>query len=265
MQALEEVTDCIRLLCGFRREQHSYERALAAIRFSTWALWPDESAVREQARIAGAANLIVFLSGNKAKNASKRDIESISKRELTPEVIAKTLRQPPFSDAFSNHIKLQLENLALVGELVYFIAACPIELKPSLNKAVFYVESGGLGRDYKWSRASLRDFWVTWAVSAPFYVAQETSEVALIGLAPDRDNDLKQAVRAVDNVDGIREYFGCAKLVQRTLVSRLSDRSMKRFEFVRFPQELKEYGEINPLTDEDIAIAARYRAPVPTF
>ena len=58
-----DITDLIRILCGFRRERFKFEKDIAFRTFNAWMLWPDQPDVVYQAQIISAGLIIKAIKG----------------------------------------------------------------------------------------------------------------------------------------------------------------------------------------------------------
>lgn len=150
-----------------------------------------------------------------------------------------------------------------------FIARCPKELNPSVNKALFFVKNGGFPDDNTpentatMSPATLKDGWRVCAVSSPFAVAAPRLDLTAIEeLDVGTEESVLEAGKILQDVVRLRQFFGAARYIQNILVERLHESSIKNIPFVEFPETIKPYViEPRPFSAAQLEIIKRYRAP----
>jgi hypothetical protein len=163
------------------------------------------------------------------------------------------------------------------SSITAFIVRCPLELKPSVNKAVFFIDEGGYSdaydivnykddraKPYKASHQTLRRGWISSATSSPFVVAaHRLNMTSIIELAPDYDDSIPQSRRLLGNTTKLRRFFGLARFIQEQLLKRLDKSSRKRFKFCQFPDNISPY-EIkpHPFDSRQLGIIGGYEAPI---
>lgn len=265
--AQAEITNLIGKLYEGKQERFPYERAIEIIKLSSWIMFPEEPRVLQHAQTTAAANLIRMLSSRELRRGNNRTevIEEIARAVLLPIAVADSLLNPPLAHPFSMEIEAQSPDYWDAVDIVQFFFRCPKDLKPSLNKAIFFLESGGLGDERTMSAASLRSYWVKYAVSASFPVAEQLLGHSIIGLAPDSKAALKTAIKLADKPDELRTYLSAVKNVQETLISKLDEKSRARFKFIRFPEAVGDDVDVehNPYETNQVELIRKYRAPVP--
>src|SRR5262249_24832121 len=146
-----------------------------------------------------------------------------------------------------------------------FIIRCPKELNPSVNKALFFVRSGGLtvddheGNDIRLSPATLKDGWRACAASSPFLLTAPEFKLRAI---VDLDDGVLEAGRILQDVPRLRKYFGAVRCIQNILLERLRDSSIRDIPFVDFPDTIKPYViEPRPFSPAQLEIIKSYKAP----
>jgi len=83
----------------------------------------------------------------------------------------------------------------------------------------------------------------------------------IIGLSPDVEEDVKQALQLTESREGLREFFGIAKFIEKTLLNRVHNDSRKRIQ-IPWPRGVEALPcDVEPLNSAQIAIAKKYRAP----
>ena len=259
------VTDLIETICGFRKETYPYERQIALLTFAAWTLFPNRLEVMNQARVVAAASVIQSIRRTRFPKAQKNKIEQmidqIGRHSMEFESVAEILLNPPLIGDFKGEGEATWGNLD-ASSIVAFLLRSPVELRPSINKAIFFIDAGGFGKDAKASQATLKKNWTQYAISSPFTLAGEYLESPIPFLMPDDPNAISMATRIVKNIKTVRKYFGCTKYFQEILLTRLDPSSLKRFSFVKFPTKLKPHRvKIEPLELDQIELVKKYKAP----
>ena len=134
-------------------------------------------------------------------------------------------------------------------------------LKPSLNKAFFFLSEGGY--DYKISIATLKKYWSKFAPISPFVIAAKTLNMTkMFNLPPDGETSFQDATKLLQNDGKLRDYFGVSRYVQEKLLSVIGTQIHKRIDFITFPRSIEPLTlEFEPLGSEQLQLLATYRAP----
>ncbi|MDA9497667.1 hypothetical protein [Bradyrhizobium sp. CCBAU 11357] len=130
MTAKIDITDLIALLTGLRKEAFPFEKHIALLTFATWLQYPTDQAVLRHAQIVSAAACYIDSGG---KHNPLVTVETLSFALLDSPLTR------PFVDTPTSFVTLSVA----VTDIASFLLCCPSERKPSLNKALFFLESGG--------------------------------------------------------------------------------------------------------------------------
>jgi len=252
-----DVADLIKVICKIRQERYRFERHIALRTFSAWVFWPTNSRIIHHAKIVSAARVIRMVQeGDLPVEPSKKMecLANIVKEAMPLEPLADVLINPPLKDRFC----LQAEEsfgVTDIYQVIEFFLSCPIELRPSLNKAIYFMKRGGFR--FGSSSATLRANWVLYVTSSPFIFV----DFPAIDLQPD-DIRVAEGIKLLGNESKLVRYFGGAKYVQEQLMGRLDPTTRRRFKFVEFPREIDARPvEIQPYSPRQIDIIKSYRAP----
>jgi hypothetical protein len=97
-----------------------------------------------------------------------------------------------------------------------------------------------------------------------FIVAEEWSDFRITELAPDDEDSITSSRKILEDVDGLRKYFGVARYLQDCLVERLDPATLTRFQYGDFPDCVKACSiELPTMQPAQIEAIRRYRAPRP--
>lgn len=194
-----------------------------------WLRVPTQPAITDLAATVAAGRVILSIYWNTIKHSkAKREalIEEIAENVFGPLVAADALAEPCMDERFHATEGKALPFLFDVGAIVAFILKCPLEMKPSLNKALFFIDEGGFAdaltivekqheRPYKVSYANLKTSWSLLAISSPFSLAAENLSVQpILNLPPDASLSIPKATKLLQNVIALRHYFGHARYLQ---------------------------------------------------
>jgi hypothetical protein len=260
-----DVTDLISLVCLFRKETYAFERYLALLTFSLWVLEPNDPTFVRHGRIVGAAQIVKSLL-QKKRQISQSQQKAFLEREFSSDAIASALLSPPVIGPFGEELEPRKFDLELAASIAdTFLHAPPSRLtskRPSLNKAIHFIANGGFGPSYKFAPATIKKQWVAYGVTVPFFMAEELTDLKLLGHAPDTPEWLKSSKSLLTQVAALREYFGIAKTIQDNFSSKLDPKSKARFHFRSFPtQVVPEPLEVPVFTDDQLTLYQSYRAP----
>jgi hypothetical protein len=160
------------------------------------------------------------------------------------------------------------------SRIVEFFVRCPPELKPSLNKAIFFISEDGFSNEYpsksivvQRSPSKLKAIWVALAPVLPFTFASDSLEMDIYKLAADDvaafETVLEYFVlKKGADVIPIVEYFLRAHFFQETLLAKLSPDSRERFSFIPTPKQFSGVTcAVPPFSEEQLMLIRQYRAP----
>jgi hypothetical protein len=134
-----DVAQLMEILCGIQKEQYPFQRYVALFTFCAWLAWPTDSKVAALAKTVAAARVIAEISQSRLKVPKERRldvIDQISAKAFTTVEAAKALADPYVDTRFHTGFDIVRQHLWDVGAIVAFFVKCPIEMKPSLNKAL---------------------------------------------------------------------------------------------------------------------------------
>jgi hypothetical protein len=264
------ITDLIDVICAHRRERFPFERHIALITFSTWLHWPQNPRVVNQGKLIAAALVVDAIRkgslglSNDQKQSARHEIES---KLLAPAAVANVLLNRAHVGSYREEFDIQLPEFDDVSGIVGFLLRCPVELKPSLNKARFFIDAEGYADEdspnAKVSPATLKKSWVAFAIVSPFiFSAEYWNHRFLLNLAPDDAASISKASKFLRDAKRIDRFFGFALHVQRTIVNRLDPTTLRWLKFVNFPRAIKPYiSKLYPLEPHQVEIVQKYRAP----
>ncbi|MBB4397194.1 hypothetical protein [Bradyrhizobium sp. ERR14] len=259
MTANINITDLIALLTGLRKEVFAFERHIALMTFATWLHYPTDQDVLRHARVVAAAACFIHSGGKRNPLAT---IENLSVA-----LLASPLRSPVGDISTSSLTR----STAVIGVADFFLR-CPADKKPSLNKALFFINKGGAddpddpdGEKAARSIATLKVAWKGCASTAPFLWACAAIPDEIYSMLPDESGAFKRIEKILRNPKRLIQYFGVSKFVQECLLSRVDPASRPRFN-VKFPKGLLSVeSDLSPFDDRELEILARYRAPKVNF
>jgi hypothetical protein len=273
-----DVGRLIEILSGLRKEEYPFQRYVALLTFSTWLGWPDAPNVVEMAETVAVARVLLAIDRTEIEvRKSQRDkvIQEVFRKALNPSRVAAALAEPCLEARFRDaaaEFNLSLWNVTAVAA---FFLQCPEKLKPSVNKALFFISEGGFsdsitttrrGREipYKASSASLRNSWSRLVVSSSFAFAAVTDALEVIfELSPDGEHSVSKAKPLLEKVELLKRHFEYARYVQDSLLSRLDKATLDKYDFMPFPSSIvPRTVEFAQLNDDQQAIVRRYKAPM---
>ncbi|MEY9161661.1 hypothetical protein [Bradyrhizobium japonicum] len=253
-------TDAIAVLTGGRREHFGKERETALVGFIAWMCYPKNPKLIAAAQAIGAANY--FLNSKDDTRLPR------SNPHFSQATFASTLIDYPL-DAFFKELDLEFDDLQNITEIVNFFMMCPDEQKPSLLKAIYFIDEGGFvpsdvrleeRRKYKRSAATLKNSWRKLAVAAPFIWAASLDDFKIIfDLSPASPKMVKASRKLLSHRSALLDFFGKARFCQEHLLSRYSPRT---FQFIKFPSSVQsEPVQSEALDRAGIELIRSYRAP----
>jgi hypothetical protein len=259
------LTDLVQLVCGDRVENFPFERQIAIMTFSVWLWHRDQLPVVEYGKLIAAAKVITEINrGTRKRMGPERaqTARTIFEAVATPERTAELLLQNPMMGSFRDDMNFEVtyggEEAAAVA---MFLLRCPSGLKPSLNKAFFFLSEGGY--DYKTSIATLKKYWSKFAPISPFVIAaKKLNMIKMFNLPPDGETSFQDATELLRNDEKLRDYFGVSRFVQEKILSVIGTQIHKRIDFITFPRSIEPRTfEFEPLRSEQLQLLAKYRAP----
>src|SRR5258708_2808610 len=134
-------SDAIAVITGHRKQRVPMERELALLAFITWMLFPNRPDFVSSAQVVGAANYYLHLSPGQ-RTALVRDNPHFSQ-----DTFAKGLLGFPLGDTFHLEFEGAYNETVNISEIIEFFMICPAKLKPSLLKALHFIEQGGFIAD----------------------------------------------------------------------------------------------------------------------
>lgn len=256
------------LLLGNAPERYPFEREIEWIAFQTWLLSPDQPAlVPHGKRVSAARAMRGLLDGEewtKGIADPLQNLASIVAHVFEPRAITEVLLDHEFIFRFRDDLPSQVDGLWGVERIVeFFLSVDSIpSLKPSLNKAMFFIDYGGYGKDAKRSLSSLKNDWVKYAVCSPFIYAAGGFDFDDFWIAPDDEDAIAHAANSLDEEGWLQDFFGQALHTQNALLKNLDRSTVKRFKFLDFPDFIKPIpAETSALDAEQLKILKEYRAP----
>ncbi|MCK1378551.1 hypothetical protein IVB33_10985 [Bradyrhizobium sp. 24] len=259
-------SDAIAVITGYRRQRFPLERELAFLGFVTWMLFPTKAQTVQTAQIIGAANYFLQLP------KSRRATLARTNPYFAQDVFAKTLLKFPLGDTFRMEFESAFNELANITELIEFFMICPIEQRPSLLKALHFIEQGGFVPDdvketdrhaHTRSRSTLKVSWVNYAIAGPFiWSAMQSKYEFITRLSPDLKSTINRVDKFLARKDEVMEFFELARFCQDRLIPRLDERSRARFRFLKFPPNVAAVDVgLSELDSAQAAILKDYRPP----
>jgi hypothetical protein len=270
-----DIPDLMEVVCDHRKEAFPFEKYVALMTFSTWLRAPRQPEIVRQGRIIAVALLMLSIDNGQLP-------VSVSQRKSTIDAIATSAF--PLLDAADALVNRCLggtfgegfaEERALydAAALAAFILRCPLGMSPSVNKALYFIDEGGFtgdafneeedkGERYVVSPATIKKGWSGSAIASPFWLAADRLKAWSIGyLAPDDEEALLKTKDLLSDTSRIREYFGSARYLQESLLSRLDKSSRKNFRFVQFPKSIALHPvEPRPFNAAQLEIIKGYKA-----
>lgn len=251
--------EIIQFLLSSASEPFPFARVIALLTLCAWMRWPDDEDVVLDAQTTAAAT--IFLHERKKGNTPSIPLtlehlcDSIVDRRVTGQ----------YWEAFEEQIG--------IADIVAFFMHCPEELRPSLGKAYYFIDKGGLissdfdeeeRKQLKRARSSLKAAWKEQARSGPLLYAaaifDEDSD--LEWYAPDDDTYLNEAIEFVQDQKRLLTFFGVALFCQRKLVRLLDKAVAEKLRFPRFPDVVTPVDpELGTFDEGQMKILAEYVAP----
>jgi hypothetical protein len=270
-----DLTDLMEVICGYRRERFSFERLVAAMTFSAWLHFPLDPDMVEFGRLMAAANVIRALKNGFLKLSpvtSRKKIDSIFRSVITADVVCRLLLKGP-AGGFEDWPAYNSKDICSASGISNFLVQCPPDLKPSLNKAFFFIDERGYPGPA--SVSTTKKLWAEFAPVVPFASAAYFFELArlqqgidmfprisLFRLPPDGDKSVDDATTLMYRTDDLRDYFSVCRFIQEKMLAVIGSQAQSRVPFVIFPKAIKPKPvEIHPLKPDQIDIVKRYRAP----
>jgi hypothetical protein len=241
-----DVVDLISLICLGRKERYAFERHLALLTFSLWVLDPKDPHFVERGRFLGAAQIAKMLFERGSKRSSSEQLflaNEFSHERILTELLSEKLR-----GSFLDDIQERVDDAQLAARVAstFFLAPPPrlTTKRPSLNKAIHFIERGGFGPEYKSSPAAVKKVWVKYITAVPFFLADspyflDGPFLQMRGLSPHSSKWIQDANKILKNEDGLLTYFRIAKWIQERFYSLLDPATQRRFQFVHLPRQIE--------------------------
>lgn len=221
-------------------KQNTWEREIALLAFCAWLRRPNDVAYLEVAQLYAAGTTIgTLLAGSRHKSEAER----LSREYFDAQAIGKVFQDidklVDYSGAFDPEFTEQ--NLECVRLIAYFFLRCPLALKPSFNKALYFIDEGGFTdgpfratglQDGKYSPATVKSAWKQFKNAAPFWTAAGCLDIAL-DLRPDRTESVRVARKLLAS-NKLSELFAIARQIHNHLLSRGCS-----YEGIRFPTSVQ--------------------------
>ena len=270
-----DIPDLIEVICGYRKELFPFEKYVALMAFSTWLRAPVLHEIVLQSKIVAAALMMLSINnGQVPVSAAKRKptTDAISTKAFRPLDAADALVNRVLTGTFREMFDARRE-LFDAGAVAAFIIRCPLELKPSINKALFFIDEGGfIGEihsyetgdnvNYAASYATVKKSWGLCAIASPFWLAAEFFSLwSIAELAPDDRASILKARNLLDDTQRIGQYFARARFIQ-DLCKRLDKSIRNKIAFVQFPKSVAICEDIpDSFNADQLELIKRYRAP----
>lgn len=261
-------SDTIKLLSDDKTPRCAYEREVALFGLIAWMNWPDDPRLVRTIQTIAAAHYAKINGALGLHDPKLR--HPLTQPDLLIDCLLSYVRKPfvAIGDLFES-AEWQAEE---VGEIVSFFMLCPASLKPSMNKALYFIDGGGfvpLGLDkadqqsFKRSIATSKTAWASRKTSAPFvYVCSHLGFQYLLRLSPDKASSLKRASSLVNDKGKLLRFFGYAKYSQNILLQRLDRRALAKCDFATFSETLEALDPaVGPFDADQIELLKSYRAP----
>jgi hypothetical protein len=259
------VPQLMEVICGLKKERYPFERYVALMTFGVWLRIPKEEDYVQRSELISAASIILAIN-----NGTLR-VPSAKKRSVIEQIAKPLFSTLEVADALVNRFVIDADPVTDASFIATFIARCPKEFNPSVNKALFFMKNGGFTEDFsdqgddtpvKMAPATLKPGWTSCAASSPFVVAARRLKLSEIVELNADDEGVLEAAKILQDVTRLREFFGGARYIQEILVERLHESSIKKIPFVDFPDTIKPHVlEPRPFSSTQLDIIKRYRAP----
>jgi hypothetical protein len=195
-------------------------------------------------------------------------------KTFSPLRAASALAEPSLEEPFYESAQRASRPLTDAAALVSFFRRCPADLKPSLNKAFFFIEKGGFSehvtigdgphqKPYKEWTSKLKQSWRLLAPSGCFALAAIHHDFEeLLDLPLDGEYAVKTAGKVLQRVDKLQLYFGLAKYIQNDLIKKLDKSIRERSAFAAFSRSVVETPiQPTPFTENQLKLIKSYVAP----
>ncbi|MBR1231712.1 hypothetical protein [Bradyrhizobium sp. AUGA SZCCT0182] len=251
--------EIIRFLLEDTPEPYLFARAIGLLTLCAWMRWPDDQDAVLDAQTTAAATAFLHerTKGNMPTIPLTLDrlCDSIVNRRAAGQ----------YWEAFNEQMG--------ITDIVSFFMHCPEEQRPSLGKAYYFIDEGGLvsaasdeeeRTPLKRDRSSLKDAWKKHARSGPLLwatlVFEKDSEA--FWYAPDDIHCLKKANALVQSKQRLLNLFGIALFSQERLIQLLQTTGAAPSKFPLFPTIVKPIEpDIGTFDKEQLRILDSYSAP----
>jgi hypothetical protein len=280
MSALNRLTvnmpDIFEVISENRPEMFPFERQIALMTLSVWLHCPHEPILVKYGQVKAAAKILSSIRNNTIKlpaatrkNVSHAIFAALFTEDLLPELLLKV----PFTNNFEIEFWQRGKEIELVQRMSDFLITCPVSLKPSLNKAFFFISEGGfLGTA---STSAMKKIWSRFACVSPFATAATLLQIHyamggkrmppvgnIFDLAPDHESAINKVKFLTEAGEIFSEYFGVVRFVQETIISLIGGQVRNEMGFVTFPESIKTVSvDVDSFDDRQLQIIHQYRAP----
>ena len=144
-----QISNLIDVLTDQRDEDFCNEKHVAWMTFCAWAYWPNDSELIRHAHTVAMANLF-----EKSSLSVQRELlPHLSTRKITD-----ALLRPPLTATYRAAMEQKDPAVSGISNIVAFFMHCPTEYHPSLLKALYFIDEGGLIDKDEWSAEEAKEF-----------------------------------------------------------------------------------------------------------
>jgi hypothetical protein len=265
-----ELYDC---LAGRRAERVAHERQISLLIFSSWLHCSLDPVTELDAQTTASALIVVALSKGilTPVHSVDQDISAIVEKYMPPSIAAALIiSKDQDRIGFSLEQESHLYEMNIAEAQASFLLQLPSEMKPSLNKAHFFLDSRGYDRpsvdkahDY-YDRASpttSKQAWTRYSHISPFLLAARLCGLSDIQFLPPDDLSSVEGCKQF-SPEKMQQLFGMAITIQKQLNRRLSRTGAKRLKFPKLPADIVGYQISLPrFTVAQLELVTKYRAP----
>jgi hypothetical protein len=230
-------------------------------------LFPNDPAFVIASQVVGAANYYTHLKSNSRVHIARQN------PFFSSTAFAKTLLTYPAVGPLKENWSMAAEyDVGDIIHIIEFFLNCPIEAKPSLLKALYFIDRGGFVPDVSGlsegdrrgrSPTTLKTNWVRQRERGPFLWAAAVSKYDfLFDISPEERSSIRKIERFLSRPNAVHEYFGIARFCQERLYDRLDSRSKSHFRFIKFPATVASVEmELQGFNPAQMNLLRQYRAP----
>lgn len=264
-------TELIKLALSPPKIDRVFDREIALLAFVAHLKDPHNHETIEFARLVAACKIITLVEDRTIRlptSNRERALKAIKRDYLAPSTVARFLgRGEQLIEQFGSFD--DCDSLFDVGLIVDFFVSCDSTLQPSLNKALYFIDSGGFTDgpfhskaplEGKVSSTTLKTAWQIYGNVACFGLASYSAGIPILDLRPDDTASIKKASRLL-NSNKLLWFFGIAKAAQNILLERLDRRTARRLAPIAFPNQVPDL-QINfgPLDKAQTELVRAYKA-----